>query len=89
VPAPGIEVSDGTVGRNRSSSPPGPRPAAVGPQTLQVSHPDQGPPMNAVARDYWREVFDLHVPVPQVEKPRRRRKEVRVLRGRQKVAKGH
>jgi hypothetical protein len=44
--------------------------------------------MNGVARDYWREVFDLHAPVPQVEKPRRRRKEVRV-RGRQKVAKSH
>lgn len=45
--------------------------------------------MNGVARDYWREVFDLQAPLPQVEKPRRRRKEVRVLRGRQKVAKGH
>jgi hypothetical protein len=45
--------------------------------------------MNGVARDYWREVFDLHTPVPpQVDKPRRRRKEVKV-RGRQKVAKSH
>jgi hypothetical protein len=45
--------------------------------------------MNGVAREYWREVFDLHPPVaPSDKRPRPRRKEVKI-RGRQKVAKGH
>jgi hypothetical protein len=45
--------------------------------------------MNGVAREYWREILDIHALV--VQRPKRtrpRRKEVRI-RGRQKVAKGY
>jgi hypothetical protein len=45
--------------------------------------------MNGVAREFWREVLDLHTPLADLDKrPRRRGKEVRVLE-RQKVAKDH
>jgi hypothetical protein len=45
--------------------------------------------MNGVAREYWREVFDVQAPVRQSDKrPRRRRREVKI-RERQKVARGH
>jgi hypothetical protein len=45
--------------------------------------------MNGVAREYWREVFDIRADVAQFAKrPRRRRREVKI-RERQKVARSH
>jgi hypothetical protein len=45
--------------------------------------------MNGVAREYWREVFDIRADVAQFSKRlRRRRKEVKI-RERQKVARSH